>query len=820
MNDRDKTSSIERNVNYSLLSSFSTFLRPDPNRREIFTYTYKDNKNKVKLEPLPEVENLKDGIDIQNKIVQENGDQSNNTSHVNSNEISGSNLPLELIKFKEKTPLYIAITVNCDSEVEIQKLRVTLKSIESNFTQLKSELGIHPENLLIFVFFENILEKKNIHYLFPGLSDDQILLEEDSRRNIFNFNTLFYDFTYNTGEQVLNDSLNIVCVFKKDVTQIETQKIFLMGLCSDLSKPLLIEGKASGAAYFSLFLDRGIILERTSITKMIYGLTYTHKELSSENFSIIENQNFAVKGQLKAVRLDTKQNEGNNNNRSNFYSIVQEYNYFHTFTYDEPYNDSTSSCELDNRFCMFKIHSNTYNLISDYYSEIEKHEINSILNNKLLPLKIIHSQKNLTKLKTMYLPDCYAEFDNSNLKFTEMMEDCTDRTCSNFRVFFSIISSIFTCGSCTSQKILYNLINTMKIFSTIVSFILPGLFLFVIYSIFFEAFGSINMKAAIFFTILYGFFILVTAFYSLIFSTPRKDSFLFHILHYVFWVFYVIIILCSIVATDKIRVNDEIVRQDGMQGYRFNVPAITVIIIINFLFAITPLIINFKVFKGQIFNMFIYLLGGSSSYTSVFLVYSIFNSYKYKNENTRAFLITIFLIFNILFGWLIFILDRRDQKVNSILGLAVIFTIYISLKNIINICTSLKYKCFISKYFNTKLSENLNRYFSFMYPSTKPVSSAEQNEKKKNYETSDQNRIKNYESEEHSGLKENSIVISERGLENKFENAEINVKTEGKHIEIKPEDEVKSTPRSQKERVESNPKFNTEIHIEVEGVDD
>jgi hypothetical protein len=822
MNDRDKTSNIDKNENYSLLSSFSTFLRPDSNRREIFTYIYKEKKKQKRMiEPLPEVEKLQEGADNLPKNVQENGDHSNNTSHLNHSDVSDTTLPIELSKFKEKTPLYISITVNCDSEVEIEKLRATLKSIEGNFTQLTSELGILPENLLIFILFENILEKKNIHYLFPGLSDDQITLEEESRRQIFNCNTLFYDFSYKTGEQVLNDSLNIICVFKKNVSKIEAQKIFLMGLCPDLSKPLVIEGKATGAAYFSLFLDRGIILERSALVKMIHGLTYTHKDVNSENFSLIENENFAVKGQLRPVRLNLSGKEGGKKKKgSNFYSLVQEYDYFHYFTYDEPYNSATSSCDLDNRFCMFKINSNTFNLLSDYYSEIRKEQIDSFYNNKLLPLKIIHSPKNLQKVKTMYLPDCYAEFDNSNLKFTEMMEDYTDRTSASLRVFFTLISSIFTCRSCTSQKILNNLINIMKIFSTFISFILPGLFIFVIYTIFFEAFGSMNMKATFFFTILYAFFILVAAFYSLIFSNPRKDTFLFHILHYIFWIFYVFIILCSIVATDKVRVNDEIVRLEGMLGYRFNVPAITLIILLNFLFAITPLILNFKVFKGQIINMFAYLVGGSSSYTSLFLVYSIFNAYKNKNANTRASLITIFLISNIFFGWLIFLLDRREQRVNSILGLAVIFTIYIPLKKTINICTTLKYKCFTTKYFNTNLSENLRGYFSFNYPCSKPLSSADQNEKKKNYDTSEQHRMKKYESEEHSGLKENAIVISEREVDHKLGDVEINVKTEEKNLEKRIENENKFSPEVEMERIDSNPKFDTDIHIEIEGVDD
>ena len=141
-----------------------------------------------------------------------------------------------------------------------------------------------------------------------------------------------------------------------------------------------------------------------------------------------------------------------------------------------------------------------------------------------------------------------------------------------------------------------------------------------------------------------------------------------------FELYYVFILISSIFAMNNISKNK------NHDKYKFNKVAISLLIIFNFAFGILPLIFSLSKIIPNITNMIMYLFLGASSSNSVFLMASLFNSgYKSggkKIEDQSGFFFLIFFTFNLFFEGLILFNTNRSSRVNSVLDLAILFTIY------------------------------------------------------------------------------------------------------------------------------------------------
>jgi hypothetical protein len=774
------------NKNESAISSFSLFLRPDPERREI--YHYKPNFLCLTNQKLnnqgssPEDENLidhrKDYHNVDQKtsrevntnfeVLDRDANHQNNLNpnnqlsniandNLKQNKIHLLNLKNHLVFLKE-APIFISITIKNDSEQEISKLNGTLKSIEENLPDLKL-IGITPQKILLFLFIENIFDNKNIHYLLPGLSQDQISLEEESQRGLYSVNNLFYDFK---SDDKIKDCMNIICVFKKGMDVTEAQKVFFLGFCKELteietneSQKILANNKEgnpienSEKVSFGLLLLNGVKLSNLSIRKMIMGLTY-----STTTFE--ENTNFAAVGNIRP------ECSGGFNSFQNLYSLTQEFEYTLNSAYDQSQKSLSSRNSTDNRFSMIKINKKTLQLISNYYLDNKsENDINRIsFHNEYFPHSIIYSLSSSETQTVIYLPDCGACIDNTGISFEDMMQDTTDRNRSSLQMFIHLFFSTFSFKNCTFKKVIFSLLNFVELFSLVFYFFLPGLFNFVIYSIFFEAFGPQGQRATNFFTVIYTFFILVTSLYSLVTDKTNKLKGFFHVLHYIFFIMYLFIFFCSIAAVHFIRTKKDIL---DLRNYTFNAGAFAALIVINFVFGVTPMILNFSFFKSKILAAGCYLLGGATSNSSLFVVFSIFNTYNIRKgapnkEIKSAIFLTIFLIAYLVFGYFIFFLDTRTDRVRSVLGLSVIFTIYYGIRNSLIIFSFVRYYCSIKKKFNSELVGRLQTLFSNNQIKSKVKSDIQEETEKNN---PNPNKIENKYQDNNSsekGIKSNDQV--------------------------------------------------------------
>ena len=118
---------------------------------------------------------------------------------------------------------------------------------------------------------------------------------------------------------------------------------------------------------------------------------------------------------------------------------------------------------------------------------------------------------------------------------------------------------------------------------------------------------------------------------------------------------------------------------------------------------------------SNIVNMFMYLFLGASSSTSVFLMAYLFNASEksggLKLGDKNGFTLLIFFLFNIFFGCLTFFNTSRKNRVNCVLILSIIFTVYNIIKQISIVLRILLYEKSFNKVIEEKKSiDEITKY--------------------------------------------------------------------------------------------------------------
>lgn len=151
-------------------------------------------------------------------------------------------------------------------------------------------------------------------------------------------------------------------------------------------------------------------------------------------------------------------------------------------------------------------------------------------------------------------------------------------------------------------------------------FIFPSLSTIVIYSIFYEAFGIYDEGPAAFCTLLYLFLLICSGACSLISKNSEKTQLADLIFYFFMEIYYLFILICSVIAIDNIRknrIND---------SYKFDEFAITFLIIVTFIIGILPMIFKITIIFDNFIPMLFYLIMGASPTTSSFYIAKILNA--------------------------------------------------------------------------------------------------------------------------------------------------------------------------------------------------
>jgi hypothetical protein len=249
--------------------------------------------------------------------------------------------------------------------------------------------------------------------------------------------------------------------------------------------------------------------------------------------------------------------------------------------------------------------------------------------------------------------------------------------------FFEIIRSFIDCNNLNIFKRIFMF---FQILGYIVEFIFPSFSSIVIYTIFYEAFNIYDERPAVLCTFIYLILLISSGVCSLVTMNSTKIQFTNLIFYFFFEIYYLFILLCSIVAMDNVRKNKNKTNTNSpyqfksLDLYQFNTKAIICIIIFTVIPGILPMIFKYETIFDNFIPLLLYLLLGASPSSSSFYMAKILNACETcggKNiPERKGITILIYILSNLFFGSLIFFNDTRKKKADMIMSLGIIYLIY------------------------------------------------------------------------------------------------------------------------------------------------
>jgi len=270
----------------------------------------------------------------------------------------------------------------------------------------------------------------------------------------------------------------------------------------------------------------------------------------------------------------------------------------------------------------------------------------------------------------MGLNECF-KYNEIPIALGDYQEIWINRYTGYYGNFFEILKTFFNFNNFNILKKVFMLFQIIGIF---VEFIFPSLSIMVIYTIFYEAFNIFDKLPAVFCTLLYTFILACSGACSLITNRAEKMIITNLFFYFFFEVYYLFILICSVVAMDNVRKNK------NLNPYKFNTRAIISIIILTVIPGICPLIFKSSIIFNNIIPMLLYLVLGAPSSSSTFYMAKILNSSETcggdSTKERKGIVIIIFLLFNLFFGSLTFFNYNRKRRVETVMILGICYLIY------------------------------------------------------------------------------------------------------------------------------------------------
>ena len=513
----------------------------------------------------------------------------------------------------------ICILLKDDLQKSSKMLETTLNSIYDNRDSL-SDLKISTSNILICIFVNEIRG----YSLFNKDEFDKIKKEKNS------LNTYLYLKAHKEGFI----SSDIFILTKPDyLSSVEALKFYYLGIISQI--------KLDNKIIFSSVITAGVELNKLSLKKLIVNSYYAEGN--------------KIKG--AAVGLVLSSGEG-------IFSMVEQYERLHFNTYDMNFLGSSNTIPVSSLMSTIAIDDSNYGHIKNFYKTIKTNQ--SIdFHDYNLALELYQND-----IKVTFVSDeTIGELKYLDLNYFEYQEIWVNRYSGYYGNFFELLKCYG--ANCNFIKIIF---LTFQLIGLLIEFIYPALSTMVIYAIFYEAFDTLDYRISLFFIMIYICMLTASGMCSLVSKNPQELKFANFFLYIFVEVYYVFVLICSIVAMDNINKNR------NQDEYKFNKAAISCIIIFTFLPYIIPMLLNNNLFFPNILNMLTYIGLGASCSTSNFLIAEIWNAPDTAGgnqmEERKSITLIFFFLYNLFFGFLSVYNYTRRKRANCIMGLGIIFLIY------------------------------------------------------------------------------------------------------------------------------------------------
>ena len=516
----------------------------------------------------------------------------------------------------------ICILIKDDSYNSDNLLERTLSGIKYNIDSLKQTF-IEPKNILICLCFNQI---KNSDVFDE---EDTSILKE-SNQFILLTKKYFID---------KDASIDVHCYGKLNFfSDVEILKFFYCFIVNRL--------RIKDNIIFTSIMTSGMAPEFSSLKNLIQ-LSYYSKYNHHIVVPLIDEYNNDL-----------------------FYQI-KKYERIHFNLYNMNFYDMTASVPISSLFNVMAIDNNLFSFLKNYYEKIsinasiDFHDYNLSLHLYRNKFKILYYNNG-----TMGLNECFKD-NEIPIALGDYQEIWINRYTGYYGNFFEILKTFFNFNNFNILKKVFMLFQIIGIF---VEFIFPSLSIMVIYTIFYEAFNIFDKLPAVFCTLLYTFILACSGACSLITNRAEKMIITNLFFYFFFEVYYLFILICSVVAMDNVRKNK------NLNPYKFNTRAIISIIILTVIPGICPLIFKSSIIFNNIIPMLLYLVLGAPSSSSTFYMAKILNSSETcGGDNTKerkGIVIIIFLLFNLFFGSLTFFNYNRKRRVETVMILGICYLIY------------------------------------------------------------------------------------------------------------------------------------------------
>ena len=521
---------------------------------------------------------------------------------------------------KGKYDYIICILLKDDLNKSSEMLNITLRSIYANRDSL-NDFGISTSTMLICVFINEIKG----YSLFN--KDDFAKIRKESN----SLNTYLYLRTHKEGYSA-NSSIYL---FTKPgyLYSVEALKYYYTNIIYQLKEDKKI--------LFSSVITAGVEPTQTSLKKMIL------------------NSYLAGNKGANGVATGLVLSSGDG-----IFSMIEQYERVHFNIYDMNFLGSSSSFPVSSLLSTFAIDDLMLAYLKSYYLTVE---INQSIDfhDYNLGLDLYQSDKNVTFIND----EIMGEFKYQELNYFEYQEIWVNRYSGYYGNFFQLLKCFGT-----NFNLLKSILLFFQFVGIMIEFIYPALSTMVIYAIFFEAFDTYDYRVASFFTLIYICMLTASGMCSLVSKNPQELKRANFFLYIFMEVYYLFVLICSIVAMDNINKNK------NHDEYEFNKAAISCIIIFTFIPYIIPMILKVGLISSKILNMLTYIVLGASCSSSNFLIAQIWNASDTAGGNNleerKSVTLILFFLYNLFFGFLTAFNYTREKRANSVMGLGIIFLIY------------------------------------------------------------------------------------------------------------------------------------------------
>ena len=526
---------------------------------------------------------------------------------------------------KGKIRYVICILMENDSYNNSDFLKRTLRSITNNITSFK-EVHLEPKNILICIFFKEIKGKEIFNRLgYADLKDinDYILVKKK--------------YIY---EEKSNKSIKVHCISKIDYFS-ETE-IFKCFYCTIIKQLKIKEG-----IIFTSVITAGVEINYYSL-QILLLLSFN----SQESHKII------------VPLIDDCDND-------NIIYKIKRYERIHYNLYNLHFYDMTQSIPISSFFNIMTIDDKLFQDLNIYYTKaylnqsVDYHDYN-------LSLFLSRNGHNIIYYNEISMGEIYLINYYNDLPISDYKDTWIKRYSGYYANFFDLLRVLIDCNH---FNIIKKIFLIFQIIGYVVDFVFPSLSTIIIYTIFYEAFDIYDSMPSIFCTLLYLFFFVCSGTCSLI-SINSDKMLLTNLILYIFMeVYYLFILVCSIIAIHNIRVNDK-----NSDPYKFNALAMSLIIVLTFIPSIIPLIIKGSLIIDNIIPTLLYFSLGASQSTSTYMFPKILNSCEAcggeKIKERKGIIILLYFLLNLLIGCFSFFNHTRKKRVETIMILGICFLVY------------------------------------------------------------------------------------------------------------------------------------------------